>query len=329
MRKFTGKEYLMIDIANQFGMDKFNWDDRLQWVDDHEPILESYIGTADDTLLYAKAVKALRDTQLGIPTGFIMGLDATASGLQIMAALTGCYTTAANVNLVDTGKREDIYSKVANEMNTMPGVNVTRDLVKKPIMTTFYGSKKQPKKAFDNDEVLLEAFYTILERELPGGMEMMKDMQKCWQPNVLAHEWVMPDGHKIIARVMQAVEKKIEVDELNHATFTHRAYVNMPQEYALSLAANITHSVDGYIARELVRRAYNRDIQVVTIHDSFWSYPNNMQVVRELYVNILAEIADSNMGQNILNQITGYTGVLSKRSSNLGSFIRKSEYALS
>jgi len=73
----TGKEYLYIDIANQYGngLDKSSWEDRINWVDSNLSKLESLIDEADDKYLFVKAIYALRDTQRGISTGFIMGMD--------------------------------------------------------------------------------------------------------------------------------------------------------------------------------------------------------------------------------------------------------------
>lgn len=332
MRKFTGKEYLAIAIANAYGYDKLSWEDRLNWVSGQlktEGQLESRMAQAKEPMAYAKAMHALHDTLAYKATGFIMSLDATASGLQIMATLSGCEKTAANVNLVNTGQRENIYGKVAIEMNKLPGVNVTSDIVKKPVMTTFYGSKAQPMRVFGEDTPELDAFYKILNKELPGAMNLMEVMQRCWNPLALSHEWHMPDGHHVVAKVMQPVDSKIEVDEFEHATFTHRAEVNLPSEYGLSLAANIIHSVDGYIVREMIRQAEFMKFQIATIHDSFWAHPNDMQKVRQNYVKILANIADSNMIQNILREITGTRKTYQKSSKYLSQLILQSEYALS
>ncbi len=332
MQTFTGLEYLYIDIANQYGLDKENWDIRLDWVNQYMDDLENptLIKDADSPIQYAKAVKVLRDTQAGVPTGHIMSLDATASGIQIMAVMIGCKKTARCVNVIDTGNRKDVYGDIAKQMNKLKKVNVSREEVKYPVMTVFYGSVNKPKELLGEDTKELAAFYNVLEKRLPGALELMDDMQSCWDPFALKHCWTMPDGHKVEAKVMEPVDTKIEVDEFDHAEFTHRAYVNMPSDYGVSLAANIIHSIDGWIVREMVRRADKAGFQLAAIHDSFWAHPNNMNQVRQFYIDIFVEMANSTMMQDILNELRGREKITYyKWSKKLAKHIRKSEYLLS
>lgn len=137
MQTFTGIEYIKIAAANEFGKDKLSWVERIKWFDDNQANLRALALDADNKFLYIKALNAYDDAMKGKPTGYIMALDATASGLQIMACLSGCKKTAAAVNLINTGKRQDVYSTIAHEMNNNlnQSEKVTRSLVKKPIMT--------------------------------------------------------------------------------------------------------------------------------------------------------------------------------------------------
>ena len=135
MQRFTGRQYIMIDIANHEGLDKATWANRIGWVDANMNDLEKISDTAKHPVLFRKAVRALRACDRGEAIGFPMSLDATASGLQMYAVLTGCVKTAMNANLAPTGEREDIYEKIANEMNRLTGKAYTKDDLKKPIMT--------------------------------------------------------------------------------------------------------------------------------------------------------------------------------------------------
>lgn len=326
MQTFSGIDYIKINIANHFGLDKLTWEARINWVNQNLDDLYSMVPEADEPVLMLKGINALEDAMEGIPTGFIMGLDATASGIQIMACLMGCHTTAANVNLIYTGKREDIYQKGADSMN-IPGI--TRAIVKKPIMTTFYGSFMQPMSVFGDGTPELKAFYQMLHRELPGAMECMNDIQSCWNPTALDYAWTLPDGHRAVMKVMVDKDMKIEVDELDHATFTYRTQVNMATEKGLSLAANVVHSIDGWIAREMYRRAHKQGFDLITIHDSFWCSPNYVNLMRDNYRKILADLAEMPVLENILNSITKSEGTIKKFSTDLSKHILESEYALS
>lgn len=336
MQTFTGLEYILIDIANNYGHDKWLWDDRIQWAKDkilpfmhEEDFIDTMMEEAENPFLFRKALYAYQDAIAGKPTGFIMPLDATASGLQIIAALTGCKDTAKNVNLINTGKREDVYQSAAGIMSDFLGETITKSDIKKPLMTTFYGSLEQPKQVFGEGTDALNAFYKALVKMTPGGMEYLAQSQKCWQPNALEHSWKLPDNHHVCVKVMARRESKIEVDELNHATYTYIYYENEGQKKGISLAANIIHSIDGYIVREMVRRAHKQGFEILTIHDSFWASPNHMNQVRQNYIDILCEIADSDLLGSILGQITCTEGYYAKRCDDLSTHIKQAEYALS
>lgn len=137
METFTGTEYLKIDIANSFGLDKELFPDRIDWTEQNLNNLESLIPDAESPFLFSKAVTALRLTEAKVPIKHIMYLDATASGPQIMAALSGCHKTAFATNMIDPKQRVDLYAGVVAGMNAMllPIYHVDRELIKKPVMT--------------------------------------------------------------------------------------------------------------------------------------------------------------------------------------------------
>ena len=141
MQSYTGLDYLKIDVANQFGLDKMQFEDRIYWVGTHTQRLEAQTAHADDPFRYAAAVKAFRDALDCTPTGHLVGLDACASGIQVMSAITGCTVGARNTGLTGD-KRMDIYEIATNKMNDLLDIAVSfvRDIVKPAVMTFFYGS---------------------------------------------------------------------------------------------------------------------------------------------------------------------------------------------
>lgn len=69
--------------------------------------------------------------------------------------------------------------------------------------------------------------------------------------------------------------------------------------------------------------------ELVTVHDEFKCHPNYCNDMRQHYINIFAEMADSNMLDDIVNQITGSHVSYSGMNMNISEMIRTSEYALS
>lgn len=412
MTMYNGFQWLLIDAANNFGLDKLLFEERIQWGMDNLAQLESLADQAETKPLYIKAVMAIRKAQAGVPTGHLVAVDACCSGTQVMSALTGCVAGATATGLVNPNVRADAYSLTTEAMNTILGGNlaVARNDAKKAFMTTMYGSKATPKSIFGEDTPELDAFYQAIQRVAPGAWELLQDLLASWQPYALVHSWKLPDGFDAVVKVMQKQELRIEVDELDHATFSYEYYENQGSKKGLSNAANAVHSCDAYILRSMHRRCnydramveqaaliiememverslgtvrevsvpagkagyyveqYNRStvadvvilpylddvnvqglskehieslsrivqgmlryrpFELVTIHDAFASHANNVNWVRWQYKEILADLADSNLLDDLLSQIHGMPGKFNKLSSNLGKLIRGSAYALS
>ncbi len=412
MKKFTGWEWLLIDAATQYGLDKQSFENRLAWANSNLEGLEGLLQSAEAKTRpqYQKAVMAIRRAAKGLPTGHLVGVDAACSGLQIMSVLTGCLSGAKATGLVDPDKPADAYGIVTETMADMLGQQYTveRADAKRAVMTSFYGSTLVPKEVFGEDTPELAAFYEAAQKVAPGAWELLQDLLSSWRPYALEHSWKMPDGFDVKVKVLQQQECRIEVDELDHSTFTHTYYTNEGSKTGLSNAANVVHSVDAYVCRSMHRRC-NYDLQVVTeaseileitlleraledvtpgklpdkiryymdqyerssmadpvilpyltresakhlttkhllglskivndmlsykpfelvsIHDEYKSHANNVNQVRFHYKEILAELADSEVLKDLLEQLYGFPGNVTKLSNNLGSYIRSSNYAL-
>ena len=413
MSQFTGWQWLLIDAANQFGKDKLRFEERIQWAEDNLGNLEALAAQADSKTkpLYLKAVMAIRKAQQGLPSGHMVGVDASCSGIQIMSVLTGCLVGADATGLVDPDRRADAYTTMTDTMNTIlgGGLAVSRDDAKQATMTAYYGSKATPKELFGEGTPELAAFYEAATRVAPGAWDLLQTLIASWQSGALVHSWKLPDGFDARVKVMVKKEARVEVDELNHASFTYQFYENAGLKKGLSNAANLVHSMDAYVLREMHRRCnYDREViryadacieaelihytldstriteqvtdkvayyveqyqrsslasavilpfidaitvrqlskehiealalitqamlshkpfPLVTVHDDFKAHPNNINQVCQHYREIMAEIADSNVLDDLLSQLHGVLGQYPKLSFNLGDKIRKSRYAL-
>lgn len=412
-KSFTGWEYTLIDVANNFGLDKETFETRLAWANENLHQLEALAEGKQwkERPLYIKAVQAVRKAQKGIPTGHLIGFDAVCSGMQIMSALTWCESGARATGLIDPDRRADAYSDCTKLMIDILGYHIEgeRDKVKNAVMTSLYGSKAEPKKEFGEDTPELQGFYKAMYQLTPGACELLDDLVNSWQAYTLAHTWQLPDGYQAYCKVMQQEEKRIEVDEMGHSTFTYTYYENRGERRGVKNAANAIHSIDAYVLRSLVRRCnydedvvrmaadlfefellrrscgeaqiqgvfsdeveyyveqYNRsgmpdivildhltshDIRrlsdehlqglsrivnamlehrsfpIVTVHDDFKCHPNNMNHLRKHYRQILAELAVSNVLDDILSQLYGYPVQFVKQGPCIADKIANSNYAL-
>lgn len=418
MKEFTGYEYLLIDIANNnhLGGDKARFEERIAWttsaMDELEEVAE--LNQWKERPLYLKAVQALRKAQAGLPSGHLVGMDAAASGMQIMSALTGCVAGARATGLVDPDVRSDAYQICTDIMSAKLGKQIpnARKSVKNAVMTSLYGSKEEPKNEFGDDTPELNAFQEALFEMAPGACDLLGDLVDSWQPWTKCHAWILPDGFQAKVKTTRKIEDvKIEIDELDHATFGYEYFVNEGDRRGVKNAANVIHSIDAYTLRTLVRRCNydldevsnaaaliqiellerqissdagpdsqqpveityyrkqyhrsnmpdlailpyldsaslkhltcqhliqlkriltsmlcHRPFEVITIHDDFKAHPNNLNHVRSHYREILAELADSDLMQDILNQIHGSKGNFQKVTPDLSTKIRQSNYALS
>lgn len=261
MQTFTGLEYLKMDIASSFGLDKATWNERLQWFEDNKHRHESanqeelikFCREAEEPAQALAGILAYRKAVFGQPTGYMVGLDATASGLQLLALLAGDEQAASICNLRNTGRREDAYTLVHQRVDMLMGTSsqVLRESVKKALMTHLYGSKAQPRNCFGEDTPELAAFYQAIDDMLPGADMLNRDLINLWNPEAYEHSWTLPDGFEVKVKVMVTIERSVE--------FLGKLYpinyrVNTPQESGLSMGANIIHSLDGLVVREMNRR---------------------------------------------------------------------------
>lgn len=265
---FTPLQYLMIDVATNFGLDRENWDTRLDWFADNTPALREILEisvtnhrelrkhplmkTADSPALFFTALKAWEKAERGEPVAHPVSLDATASGAQIMAIVTGCEASAKLCNVVDTVSRKDLYTEITASLQTRvanPG-SVTRGRAKGAIMPWFYGSEAEPIAVFGEGEELA-AFQETMETDAPGITMLRAALIDLWDPAALSHDWTLPDNFHVKVKVEDKVVtpvifagKQIEVVRK----------VNGPVPRGVKNAANVIHSLDGMVVREMSRR---------------------------------------------------------------------------
>ena len=406
-KHYTGKEYLEIDIASHFGLDKTSFEKRIKWVELHEDTLENLEDGADDFFQFSAAVMAYREAQAGKPSGYMVSLDAIASGPQLLSVLIGCKVGAANTGATGQ-KRVDTYGIMADTMSDLLGypIECSRADIKYSFMPHFYGSEAEPKNLLGEDSPEYAVFYQATDMVCPGANMLLPAIMGLWNDEALSYQFDFPDGGIANCMVNRQIQTKIEVDTIEgHPVFDYIHTVNEPIEFGEEgskfLPSAITHGCDGYLVRELTARCdhdkgklrsaqyellrrlkRNIDIteayltcerswrkhecislvgteyvnswsvnqmskeyceallglvnvvlkrpsfKVVSVHDCFKCLPNYMDWVRQTYIDILCELADSRVLDAILSDIAGYAITVPKLSDDLSDLIKDSEYPL-
>jgi len=119
MLQFSDKEYLTTEgiralkyaIAETMGYDKATWitrtmkankaiNDIFSDMPNYQVKVEAYANTAGEPLLFRKFINAWKEGVIeGKAIGTNIGADASASGIQIMSALSSCPTSARHSNV--------------------------------------------------------------------------------------------------------------------------------------------------------------------------------------------------------------------------------------
>jgi DNA-directed RNA polymerase len=189
-----GLMWLKIHVANLFGVDKVKLSDRIRWVDAH---MGELIECGTDPLVYDLWTTADKPWQalaacfelVGVAiqgTEYVshlpVAVDGSCNGLQHLSAMLRDETGGASVNLVPAELPADIYSLVAERVETKlakheshkdilwESMGVSRKLVKRPVMTTPYGVtgfgiRDQLKKEIDSQGLLKRKRGAWLEKE--------------------------------------------------------------------------------------------------------------------------------------------------------------------
>lgn len=273
MNVYTGLEYLKIDIANNYGLDKVSFEERIHWFNQE---VEPYVSkdSTDDYLwdiipeimpdepeLFYAGLLAYRDTLADKPTGYRISLDAVCSGVQCLAALTLDEPALQDTGLIGN-ERGDIYSAIYRDMCKAMGKDTSdahvkdmRDRAKKSIVPMMYGSRRAPERYFP-DEVERSAFLIAADKRMKSCLILRNVLMNAVDKEATQYQWVMPDRHTVITPVI--VRNWYETTLANGFSFKWSIYEKGKSNWYIKNAANVIHSLDGFIMREMVRRCtYN------------------------------------------------------------------------
>lgn len=319
-----GIYWLKIDLANTFGLDKETFDKRVAFIDKNiDDMLsnpDEWIAKADEPLLFKIALESYQEGVVeGKPIGHIVRLDATTSGPQLMSTIMRDRQAMKHLNVIGDKTRFDFYTLVAKETyknskddpvwgKGKVNFKEIRSIVKKPIMTSFYNSKENPKEIFKEDSDALSAFYDALDKYSKGALKLQEFINSCVDNQATFNAWHLPDGHYAYCPVEKLVKgKTIELHELGkHIKIKYEYTDNLPNPFDIrSLTPNVIHSIDAWICRTVISNLSDIGIEVSPIHDSFGVHPNYCDDLRKAYRGCLARLYKEPIIDNIVSEITG------------------------
>jgi hypothetical protein len=256
MKMYTGTEYVRIAIANAAGFEKSMPDNETKILWTMTTDLDEYITLAKNPMAYLDAVQALRDAENGVPSGFICGMDAGSSGVQMLAVLTGDLVAAVSTGLARVDGRGNFYQDVENTVDAE--LEIDPEDLKQAVMTAFYMSEKVPEDVFGEEN--MHFFNEALSTCAPYCFELLQ-MVKELHPELdkTAYEWDMPNGYHVYTPII--VTDKLTTIEMLGGNFKYETKSITEDPKYKGLLANIAHSTDAFVSDEVGdRTGYNRDI---------------------------------------------------------------------
>lgn len=232
-------EVLHMDVARAYGLDKATWIERLQWSLEHPEFQEG----AKEPFLYKSAWEALQKANRGELIDHLVSLDATASGIQCLSLMAQDSESARAVNLGTTVVNNP-YRRVQEEMGPYD-----YERVKRATMTHFYESVMTPLQLFGDD---YPKFLNAMEKSMPGPTAIRDAIASCMTYKD-QYRWTMMDGYEVVMDVTTPVECSMDIGGGQKMQWMEHRRAEVATK---GLTANVTHSLDALVLREVLRRTH-------------------------------------------------------------------------
>ena len=322
---FNKYEWIMISVANEAGYDKLSWEERII---KGKEIINAYMKSEyepeKDNYLLIKKLNEVEELLVGIsdqePNIY---LDATASGLQILSAISLDTEAGKRVN-IGSDKRMDIYTEVAKDFSKMFGLNIEREHIKKPLMTYFYNSRKNIEDYFG--EEMAEMFFEFMQEEFKGPQKVLDTVNKFYKSSKV-YGWQLPDL-KVSIPVEVSVTENLKFKDVE-VPFTYKVNQEDKNQWR-GIVPNIVHSLDAWILRYVVKKLHKKGITVHTIHDSFQVPVSKANDLIDVYKEAFTVMIKDELFPKIMNDLYGVKiNYTPEKKEVMIKAIKESEYMLS
>jgi DNA-directed RNA polymerase len=248
-------------------------------------------------------------------TSLPIATDATCSGLQILAGLCKCASTAGLVNVTPSDKPQDAYAVVAEHAapNCPESIRpyMDRKTVKRVVMTVPYNAKPHSNRQYirdalkekgveiDKDDLTqtVNAVRASMDVIVPGPMAVMswieKEVAKAIKRGETEIQWVTPSGFVVTQKLMKKLYERVQLQLMGRVNMrvatgdSDKVDIN---HHKNATAPNLIHSLDASL---LHLSALRFDAPISLIHDSVLCRATDMAtlsaIVREVYMHLFAE----------------------------------------
>ena len=318
------ESWLAFQVATTFGLDKAPMAERLEWVRENHDLITKVATDPIDNLPEWEEVEEpwqfmaacheyyhcciLCDKQT---TGLMVAVDATCSGLQILAGLAKDQSTASLVNVCPGDRPSDAYKAVAEEAKKYLPAELhpwmTRKTTKRTVMTIPYNATRSSSWGYIREALIEQGFepeksqvsevvsavYQSMDAIVPGPMRVMRWIKahvgQYIRSGATEVEWTTPSGFVVNQQRNKRETERLKLQLLGTTQVTLSVGDGdpCPNRHKSSTAPNLIHSLDASILHETFQR-FNGPFTV--IHDSVLCRATDMgtlnQLVRETYTDI-------------------------------------------
>lgn len=322
------ERWLAFQVATTYGLDKSTMDDRLAWVANNHPLISAVatnpLGNradweaADEPWQFLAACEEFHACVIARTrqfTGLAVAVDATCSGLQILAGLARDANTARLVNVLPSESPQDAYLAVANAAKTKLPQRLAdvldRKVTKRTVMTIPYNAKpfsnrqyirdalREKEFEFTKDELteITNAVIEAMNEVVPGPMAVMrwinKEVSEALKRGETKLNWITPSGFPVSQYLMKPNMIRVELQLLGRTALRvadGRTDEPDKNRHRAATAPNLIHSLDASLLH-LTFAGFDRPFTV--IHDSVLCRATDMtdlnKRIRQTYTKLFHE----------------------------------------
>ena len=323
-----GMDWIKFQLATTYGLDKATMQERLDWIENGENrelvhrVWSDPIGNiadwenADEPWLFLAACVEWYELyyEHRDETHLPVAVDATCSGLQILAGLAKDASTAVMVNVIGSEKPQDAYATIASRsVEAIPDrlkPHWDRKVTKRCVMTIPYNAKPFSNRSYIRDAFkekgidvekeeltqCVSAVRAAMNVVVPGAMRVMKwieqEVSRAIKSGADEIRWTTPSGFIVRQRLMKTAKQIIQTQLMGRcAVHISGAETGVDlKHHKNATAPNLIHSLDASLLHIAVMET---NFPIALIHDSVLCRATDMcklsTLVRKTYMRLFAE----------------------------------------